>query len=598
MQKYNSYRPRILIFLLVIISITAGAQFQNHPRPSSRVITSGTAEGDRENGNTSQDLFELLINEAKIFYVDAITAAFYKDTAEAKYCFDRLFEIVAEISELDGLTELQQDDFNRFYEKVSDDFQQNFSYLGSDTDATGGENLDEGLVYTSLDSVDLGADTLVVLEDKPGHIPLLRSRKIDRIAEFFAGRESQRFQYFLDNFAYYKDHIAPILKEYNLPEELIYLPLIESGYNPNAYSYAHAAGLWQFIAGTGARYGLRRNWWIDERRDPIKATHAAAKYLKKLYEEFDDWFLALAAYNAGELRIWRAIKREGTRDYFKLKSLPRQTRDYVPTFMAGMLIAKNPEKYGLNGNGKEKWEWEEVVVNRSYEFDDIARACGVDVNIIKRFNPELRRWVTPPNENNYVLRVPVGKGAALLENIEKLPEAPARQQTEWISHRVKKNETLSAIAKKYGTTVSAIVSANHIKKASQIRVGQVLVIPTDSYYKRPIEESATRHTVKKGETLSSIAARYKLSVATLRALNNLQDDTIIPGTVLKLKKSQKSEESTGNGSKITHIVKQGESLFSIAKKYSVSVNDIIKWNNLSKKTIFPRQKLIIYTSVG
>lgn len=525
---------------------------------SERSAVSSEVKPAEDNGNGSQDIFELLISEAKTFYVDALIAHYFKDTSEAKYCFDRLFEIIAEISDLDTLTPLQQDDFNRFYETVSNDYQQNYSYLCSDVELSSGEILREELFATASDSVDLGQDTLVILVDKPGHIPLIRSRKIDRIVDFMTTREARRFQLFLDNMAFYREHIEPILKEYGLPEELIYLPLIESGYNPHAYSYAHAVGLWQFIAGTGARYGLRRNWWIDERRDPIKATHAAAKYLKKLYEEFEDWFLALAAYNTGELRVWRAIRREGTRDYFKLRSLPRQTRDYVPTFMASMLIAKNPEKYGLRANNVSKWEWEEVVVNRSYEFDAIARACGVDVETIRRFNPELRRWVTPPNEKEYVLRVPIGKGAQLLAQIDKIPEAPERQKAEWISHRVKKNETLSSIARKYGTSVSAIVSANHIKRPSQIKVGQVLTIPTDTYYKRPGEKVAS---AQKSERLNS-------------------------------PKKGTSEE------RVIHLVQKGDSLYSIAKKYNVTVSDIIKWNNLSNKTIYPRQKLVIYPSAS
>ncbi len=594
MTKY----PAIFCCLIMIANYSYS---QVKPTLDLSPRTALANDNKEENGNGNQDIFDLLISEAKTFYVDALISAYFKDTSEAKYCFDRVFEIIAEISDLDTLTLLQQDDFNRFYEKVSSDFQQNYAYLNSDSGTYGAELLREEIFETVIDSVEIGNDTLIVLDDRPGHIPLVRSRKIDRITDFICGRESWRFQQYLDNSGYYRDHIMPILAQYGLPEELFYLPLIESGFNPNAYSYAHAAGMWQFIAGTGARYGLKRNWWIDERRDPIKSTHAAAKYLKKLYEEFNDWFLALAAYNAGELRIWRAIKREGTRDYWKLKSLPQQTRDYVPTFMASMLVAKNPEKYGFTNSPKDKWEWDEVPVSSSYEFDAIARACGVSVEEIRRLNPELRRWVTPPNEPNYILRVPVGKGDSLIAKLKQLPPAIAEKRTEWLTHKVKKGQTLHSISNKYGVTISAIVAANHIKRPSQLRVGQMLVIPTDRYYAAPrtsSEDVVFTHTVQKGESLSLIAKKYNTSVTKIRSLNNLQDDIIQPGTILKVRGTKAAIEATASTSnetkKIIHIVAKGETLGEIAAKYNVSVSNIRAWNNLEGHIIYPKQKIIIY----
>lgn len=576
---------------------------------TARNIEDSTTTDINGNGmeleNNRPELFDLMFAEAKTFYVDAMIAAHFKDTAEVKYCFDRSFEIMAEIGELDTLTLLQKDEFNRFYEKITFDFQENFNYIDGDSGTYGIALVKDELMESVLDTVALGHDTLVIVDDRPGHFPLVSSRQINRIIEYFQNREHERFQEWLNNAGLYKEHMLPILKEYGLPEEIFYLALIESGYNPIAYSYAHAAGQWQFITSTGALYGLKRNWWIDERRDPIKSTYAAAKYLKKLYEEFDDWFLALAAYNTGELRVWRAIRREGTRDYWKLRSLPKQTRNYIPTLMAGMTIALNPEKYGFENNPKETWRWDEITINGCYEFEDIARVCGISSSILKEYNPELRRWMTPPDEDQYVLRVPVGKGERLAEKLAELPSVESKPQ--WTTHTVRRGQTLSYIARKYGTSVSALISANNIRNKNQIKVGQVLRIPTSDYYAAATvssDQDLITHVVKKGETLSEIGEKYGVSISKIRSLNDLYGKRYIyPGQKLKIpvKKSQKVQySSTPSGAtKIIHVVKKGETLSEIADAYNVGLSRVRSWNNLyGRKFIYPGQKIILYKSTG
>lgn len=587
-----------LLLLLCLVLLFSNKAVYSDTNDSTAII-----EDDSRNDvyNSRPELFDLMFAEAKSFYVDALIAAHFKDTSEVKYCFDRSFEIMAEISKLDRLNLLQEDDFNRFYEKITFDFQENFSYLNGDSGTYGVALVKDEIMESLIDTVSLGHDTLIIVDDRPGHFPLVSSKQIERIIDYFQNREHERFQQWLDNAGLYKKHMVPILKEYGLPEEIFYLALIESGFNPVAYSYAHAAGPWQFIASTGALYGLKRNWWIDERRDPIKSTYAAAKYLKKLYDEFDDWFLALAAYNTGELRVWRAIRREGTRDYWKLRSLPKQTRNYIPTLMAGMTIALNPEKYGFENSPKETWQWDEVTVDRCYEFEDIARVSGVSSTVLKQYNPELRRWMTPPGVEKYVLRVPVGKGKGLAEKLAELPDVESKPQ--WVTHRVRRGQTLSYIARKYGTSVSALISANNIRNKNQIKVGQVLRIPTSNYYAVATvssDQNVIIHTVKKGETLSEIGAQYGIGVSKLRSLNNLYGKRFIyPGQRLKIpvKKTQATRySSTPSGKvKIIHVVKKGETLSEIAEAYRVGLSKVRAWNNLyGRRFIYPGQKIVIY----
>ena len=555
--------------------------------------------------NSRPELFDLMFAEAKTFYVDALIAAHFNDTAEVKYCFDRSFEIMAGISDLDTLSIFQQDEFNRFYEKITFDFQKDFSYLNGDSGTYGVAFIKEELSESILDTVSLGSDTLLIVDDRPGHLPLISSKKIDKIIEYFSNREKKRFQEWLNNSGLYKEHMLPILKEYGVPEELFYLALIESGYNPLAYSYAHAAGPWQFISSTGAMYGLKRNWWIDERRDPIKSTHAAAKYLKKLYDEFDDWFLALAAYNCGEARVWRAIRREGTRDYWKLRSLPKQTRNYIPTLMAGITIALDPEKYGFENKPANTWKWDEVIVDRSYEFEDIARLSGVSSTVLKQYNPELRRWITPPGVDEYILRVPVGKGDGLSKKLSSIPAADKKPQ--WTTHTVRRGQTLSYIARKYGASISALIAVNNIRNKNQLRVGQVLKIPTSRYYASPTittDKDIVTHKVKKGETLSEIAESYGTSISKIRSINNLYGKRFIyPGQKLKIStqkyQSDKYSATPSGKTKVIHVVKKGETLSEIADAYRVGLSKVRAWNNLyGRRFIYPGQKLVIYKSMG
>jgi membrane-bound lytic murein transglycosylase D len=315
-------------------------------------------------------------------------------------------------------------------------------------------------------------------KDPDFDIPIVINDKVEQFIQFFQTTIRDKFITWLARSEKYIPSMKSVLKEYGLPEDLVYLSLIESGFNPYAYSRAKAVGLWQFISPTGKRYGLRVNWWVDERRDPEKSTIAAAKYLKDLYEMFACWYLAAAGYNAGEYKILNAIKRYRTDDFWKLTKHPylkRETKDYVPLMIAAALVAKNPEKYGfIDVEYQEPLRYEKVKVPELTDLSFIARACETSLEAIKNLNPELRRGVTPPNETEYEIKIPFGGKDLFLENFEALQPL---EKFQFKTHLVKKGESLKGIVKHYRVDLEPLLEINHLDKTSRISKGETLLIP-------------------------------------------------------------------------------------------------------------------------
>jgi membrane-bound lytic murein transglycosylase D len=309
-------------------------------------------------------------------------------------------------------------------------------------------------------------------------IPIVINDKVEQFIQYFQTTLRDKFVIWLGRSEKYIPFMKDFLKEQGVPGDLVYLSLIESGFNPYAYSRSKAAGLWQFIALTGKRYGLRVNWWVDERRDPEKSTIAAAKYLKDLYEMFACWYLAAAGYNAGEYKIIKAMKRYRTEDFWKLSKhryLKRETKDYVPQIIAAALIAKDPKKYGfIDVEYQEPLRYEKVKVPELTDLSLIAEACETSPEEIKDLNPEVRRGVTPPNENEYAIKIPFGKKDIFLANFEALHPL---KKFQFKTHLAKKGETLKGIAKLYRVDLEAFLEINHLKKTSRISKGMTLFIP-------------------------------------------------------------------------------------------------------------------------
>jgi len=303
-------------------------------------------------------------------------------------------------------------------------------------------------------------------------------KAVDRNIELFTGALKKNFATYLSRSGKYMRMMKGILREEGLPEDMAYLALVESGFNTRAYSRMKAAGPWQFIAGTAKRYGLKVDWWVDERRDPVKSTRAAARYLSDLYDMFGSWSLAMAAYNAGEVKIKKALDRARSGDYWGLLSTGHirfETKNYVPSFIAATLIATNPEAYGFHDIAyEEDFVYDEVALKSPLTLDVVARCAGTTEAVIKELNPELIRWSTPPHVQNYTIRIPRGSTEKFLENLSKVPEG--KRYTVEV-YRVRRGDTVSSISKKTGVPQKVLISYNKLNRRGFITAGQKLLIP-------------------------------------------------------------------------------------------------------------------------
>lgn len=431
-------------------------------------------------------------------------------------------------------------------------------------------------------------DTLQGYEDVKFDVK--RNSKVERYIRRFSGKGKGNFAVILRRSGKYLPDIRETLRSEGVPQEIAYLPIIESGFNPRAVSKKNAVGLWQFIRPTGLKYGLKINYWVDERMHAEKSTLAAARYLSKLFDEFGSWELALAAYNCGEKRVARAIKRTGSTDFWTVsKRLPRETRNYIPKFNAALIIAQNPEKYGfrITETGKD---YEAVSVPPRKSLAEIANLLDMGYKEISKYNPSLVGLSTPPGKN-YELKVPKGYGEKLIavkSEVETLKNVQTPFRTKPVRYRVRTDDSLWKIARKFGTSVEKLKYANNLS-SSIIRPGQRLKIPTRG------NVIYVKHKIRPGENIYVLAKKYGTSIDEIKRANNLKGSLIIAGKTLSIpQRLSYTYVPRDVPKKVHHKIIPGDTLSELALRYRVSVSQIKRWNNMSSTTLIAGRNLVIY----
>ncbi|HOJ52276.1 MAG TPA: LysM peptidoglycan-binding domain-containing protein [Syntrophales bacterium] len=431
---------------------------------------------------------------------------------------------------------------------------------------------------------------------KRGEIPLVMNEDVEKEIRSFLGPEREFFLSSYQRSFRFRPMIKEELKKAGLPEELSWLPLVESGFKISALSPARALGLWQFIPSTGYKYGLNRDDWVDERLDPLKSTKAAISYLRDLHGMFGDWLTVLAAYNCGEGRVARVISAQQInyldRFWDLYQALPYETARYVPRFLATLHLIREPKKYGLDlENVKplpENANYEVVTVSRQTHLKDIASALGVSEDELSLLNPELRFKITP--ERPYELKIPSGlkeKFLALAEEIphwtEPLPLAKRKGRAIYVAHRVRPGESVYTIARKYGTTTKAIRASNRLGKR-EVKVGQRIVVPIARAAHSPAPQVKAEDTglyrVKKGDTLLTISQKFGIPADEIKQINGLKSNTLLVGQVIRLKKATTAAAKTTRSKRSTYVVKKGDTLIRIAQRNNIDVERLKTLNKI------------------
>ena len=499
----------------------------------------------KESTDESRNRFPQILHDVKILLADVVIADHHLDTLEVIFNLSRIYDLLMEADQIGQMTQEDQEEFERFEKSFLDIYTHKLVTMNSaDAPVTAERFRNDITEAIEPLKIEMGDSKFTVIDDRDGHIPLVRNKQVDQFITYFtAAKGRKQFEVWMKRYQYYKNLILPILKKNEIPEEIYVLAMIESGLNPKAYSRANASGMWQFIYSTGKSYGLDRDWYVDERRDIIKSTQAACEYLKEMNKLFDNWYLTIAAYNCGQGRVLRASKLHQTYDFWQMHSLPKETRNYIPYYLAAAIITRDPASYGFSIPKVEPFEYDEVVLDNSADLSVLARVAGITLKEIRNFNPELRQSATPASIN-YSLKLPKEKKAHFESAWNTIPESE-RFAPQFVVHRIKYGESLWTISKKYGASIHDIASVNKIKNRSKIRVGTKLKVPMRGGIQRtwgttdnggPAGHYKIVYKVKRGDTLGQIAEDYKTKASKIRRWNGLKygSQIIYPGQKLTL----------------------------------------------------------------
>ena len=477
--------------------------------------------------------------------------------------------------------------------------------------------IDEANEVTFPVDSNIKAQAAAEIKQTNSDLPLVMNDQIASFISYFSSHGKGQLANGMARSGRYREMISRVLKEQGVPQDLIYLAQAESGFHSLALSRAGARGMWQFMGSRAADYGLRRNWWVDDRQDPEKSTRAAARHLKDLYNQFGDWYLAMAAYNSGPGTVQHAVQRTGYADFWELYKrgvLPGETRNYVPIIIAITIMSKNPAQYGLDSVQLDPpLASDPVTISYPVDLRLVAECVDSSVDQLQELNPSLLRMTTPKDQS-FVLHVPAGSKEKFEQEIASIP---MEKRVLWRFHRVQPGDTLQTIARKYHVSSEAIAEANALPD-DEVRAEAKLIIPVATG--RTTKESATTdvggyskrsvaYKVRKGDTLSSIANDYGVPAEKIRKWNHLTGTAVKPGRVLHIYKpaaeetetasstrtlskraapelAQRTSRTSASGKKSTtaaktpthHTVKRGETLTSIASQYNLSVAELKKNN--------------------
>ncbi len=427
----------------------------------------------------------------------------------------------------------------------------------------------------------------------PVHIDL--KTEVENKIAFFQKNDQRIFRTWMRRMGTYGPLIRRTLREEGIPEDLIYLSMIESGFNTKAYSHARAVGMWQFVKHTGRLYGLKTDTWVDERRDPEKATRAAARHIGHLYNLFGDWQLVITGYNCGQGRLQRAMRADGSHDFWKLHSLPKETRNHLPKFMAVLLMARDPEFFGVHNLVEDDaFSYDIVQVGEAVDLRLAAQCVGEHYEAMRVLNSELRLSYSPPitARKTYALRVPIGTSDRFIDQYARIP---ADKKVQLVDYRVRPGDTVSDIAQAFGVRAGVVMDANAIRNPRRLRSGQKLKIPIHPKQSRRAmalaqqkgsavkagEGDRVAYRVKRGDNLWSIARSQGVTERQLRAWNTLKaTGHIHPGDKLTIWKHSPTGSASLASSHAIHRVRSGDTLWDIARTYNTSVRELKRLNSI------------------
>jgi membrane-bound lytic murein transglycosylase D len=535
----------------------------------------------------------------------------------AKENFDRAFNLLLESSLDVESDERLQKEFDRLLDGVNglemQALQQGDGFAEQKSEPA---PIDEANEVTYPVDPNIKAKAEAEIKQTHSDLPLMMTDPVAGYINYFSTRGRGTFERALARSGRYQDMIRKTLKEEGVPQDLIYLAQAESGFHPLAVSRAGARGMWQFMGSRAKGYGLERNWWVDDRQDPEKATRAAARHLKDLYNQFGDWYLAMAAYNSGPGTVQSAVKRTGYADFWQLYKrnvLPKETRNYVPIIIAVTIMAKNPQQYGLADVELDKPEpYDRVEIDYPVDLRLVAECVDVSASDLQELNPSLLRLTTPKNQE-FELHLPEGSKDRYLTAIRAIPPD---MRVWWRYHNVAAGDTLASVAKAYRSNPKTIAEANGLDTGDKLTPETKLIIPV-APGKHPVGEGeasytryATRYKVRRGDTVESVADNFGVPPAMVRRWNHLKGNSLAGRRVLYVRlpvtpssdekrsadltksKSKKTLHAAAGSGEVRHTVEPGETLYSIAKSHNTTVA-ALKQQNGNLATLRPGMILLI-----